>query len=165
MQTESKVEQIALLLAECLLTQREEMSEPSIACFNLQLANVLTKLKQRVDTAAASIEGLDVYVGRALRTLNGRAEKMERHFDGYITRMPSLPLPPYYVDVHLVVLEGDHMESGTTVTKAVESEAAARDDAATKNIVHAAIVMANLCQYLAGIALQQSIVVVSNPVR
>ncbi|PIO76406.1 hypothetical protein TELCIR_01522 [Teladorsagia circumcincta] len=103
------------------------------------LLKVLSKLKKRVDAAASSIEGLDVYVGRALRTLNGRAEKMERHFDGYITRYHS--------------------------HKAIESEAAARDDAATKNIVHAAIVMANLCQFLAGIALQQSVVVVTNSAR
>lgn len=51
--------------------------------FDLQ---VLSELKERVDAAANSIEGLDVYVGRALRTLNGRAEKMERYSDGYIAR-------------------------------------------------------------------------------
>uniref|UniRef100_A0A1I7WKJ4 Dilute domain-containing protein n=1 Tax=Heterorhabditis bacteriophora TaxID=37862 RepID=A0A1I7WKJ4_HETBA len=43
--------------------------------------------------------------------------------------------------------------------KAVESIEVARDDAATKNVVHAAIVLANLCQFLAGIALQQSVVI------
>ncbi|KAK5984237.1 UPF0518 protein, partial [Trichostrongylus colubriformis] len=109
------------LLLECLLTQLEDMSDHSLAfnlqlanvlcslaaypqpllvasIFNTNGSNkvpdllkVLSKLKQRVDTAASSIEGLDVYVGRALRTLNGRAEKMERHFDGYITRLSDSP--------------------------------------------------------------------------
>ncbi|VDO50938.1 unnamed protein product [Haemonchus placei] len=103
------------LLLECLMTQLEEMTDHSLA-FNLQLANVLCSLaaypqpllvasifntspnskvpdlirvglRARVDSAASNIEGLDVYVGRALRTLNGRAEKMERHFDGYIARL------------------------------------------------------------------------------
>ncbi|KAK6022955.1 hypothetical protein OSTOST_11327 [Ostertagia ostertagi] len=186
------------LLLECLLTQLEEMSDHSLAfnlqlanvlcslaaypqpllvasIFNTNanskvpdLLKVLSKLKQRVDAAASSIEGLDVYVGRALRTLNGRAEKMERHFDGY----RILPRDDAFAPVTSLLRGRPFGGSGRRSHgiryhshKAVESEAAARDDAATKNIVHAAIVLANLCQFLAGIALQQSVVVVTNSAR
>ncbi|KJH45809.1 hypothetical protein DICVIV_08133 [Dictyocaulus viviparus] len=269
------------LFLDCLLTQLADMSEHSLA-FNLQLANVLcslaaypqpilvahmfninndesphlirvlTELKQRIDDAATSIEGLDVYVGRALRTLNGRAEKMERYSDGYISRLDFIcPITYSFSSLYesccaltfVLLLQGARnvnnanfeqllliiesacvfkivQQSNNCLTmlkkvnadkmanmsytryprysprddafapitsllrnhpfgnsgrrshgiryhshKAIESEAAARDDAATKNIVHAAIVMANLCQYLAGIAMQQSVVVVTNAMR
>ncbi|VDL83484.1 unnamed protein product [Nippostrongylus brasiliensis] len=162
------------LLLDCLLNQLGDMAVHSLA-FNLQLANVLcslaaypqpllvatifntnandqipdllkvlTKLKRRVDTAAAGIEGLDVYVRRCPNPHE---------------KTPSLRLPPYYAVVRLATPDDDR------TGYAVESEAAARDDAATKNIVHAAIVLANLCQFLAGIALQQSVVVTSNTIR
>ncbi|XGW15153.1 hypothetical protein V3C99_000994 [Haemonchus contortus] len=187
------------LLLECLMTQLEEMTDHSLAfnlqlanvlcslaaypqpllvasIFNTSpnskvpdLIRVLSKLKERVDSAASNIEGLDVYVGRALRTLNGRAEKMERHFDGYIARLSESPRDDAFAPVTSLLRGRSFGNSGRRSHgiryhshKAVESEAAARDDAATKNIVHAAIVMANLCQYLAGIALQQSVVVVTN---
>ncbi|EPB71682.1 hypothetical protein ANCCEY_09230 [Ancylostoma ceylanicum] len=104
------------LFLDSLLTQLGEMTEHSLAfnlqlanvlcslaaypqpvlvasIFNTKasdgfphLIQVLSELKERVDAAANGIEGLDVYVGRALRTLNGRAEKMERYSDGYIAR-------------------------------------------------------------------------------
>ncbi|VDK46697.1 unnamed protein product [Cylicostephanus goldi] len=104
------------LFLDSLLTQLAEMTEHSLAfnlqlanvlcslaaypqpvlvasIFNTKasdgfphLIQVLSELKDRVDAAATGIEGLDVYVGRALRTLNGRAEKMERYNDGYIAR-------------------------------------------------------------------------------
>ncbi|WKY01881.1 hypothetical protein Q1695_015693 [Nippostrongylus brasiliensis] len=136
------------------------------------LLKVLTKLKRRVDTAAAGIEGLDVYVRRALRTLNGRAEKMERYSDGFVPRLSESPREDAFAPVTSLLRGRPFGNSGRRSHgiryhshKAVESEAAARDDAATKNIVHAAIVLANLCQFLAGIALQQSVVVTSNTIR
>lgn len=187
---------------DCLLTQLAEMSEHSLAfnlqlanvlcslaaypqpilvasIFNTNstdefphLIRVLTNLKQRLDTATMSIEGLDVYVGRALRTLNGRAEKMERYSDGCGLRLSDSPRDDAFAPITSLLRNHPFGNSGRRPHgiryhshKAVESEAAARDDAATKNIVHAAIVMANLCQYLAGIAMQQSVAVVTNVVR
>ncbi|KAJ1357502.1 hypothetical protein KIN20_015667 [Parelaphostrongylus tenuis] len=187
---------------DCLLTQLAEMSEHSLAfnlqlanvlcslaaypqpilvasIFNTNstdefphLIRVLTDLKQRLDTATMSIEGLDVYVGRALRTLNGRAEKMERYSDGCTFRLSDSPRDDAFAPITSLLRNHPFANSGRRPHgiryhshKAVESEAAARDDAATKNIVHAAIVMANLCQYLAGIVMQQSVAVVTNIVR
>uniref|UniRef100_A0A0N4YUH2 UPF0518 protein (inferred by orthology to a C. elegans protein) n=1 Tax=Nippostrongylus brasiliensis TaxID=27835 RepID=A0A0N4YUH2_NIPBR len=172
------------LLLDCLLTQLSDMAVHSLA-FNLQLANVLcslaaypqpllvatifntnandqipdllkvlTKLKRRVDTAAAGIEGLDVYVRRALRTLS--ESPREDAFAPVTSLLRGRPFGNSGRRSHGIRYHSH---------KAVESEAAARDDAATKNIVHAAIVLANLCQFLAGIALQQSVVVTSNTIR
>ncbi|KAK6745092.1 hypothetical protein RB195_011663 [Necator americanus] len=190
------------LFLDSLLTQLAEMTEHSLAfnlqlanvlcslaaypqpllvasIFNTKpsdgfphLIQVLTELKERVDAAANAIEGLDVYVGRALRTLNGRAEKMERYSDGYIARLSDSPRDDAFAPITSFLRGRPFGSSGRRSHgiryhshKAVESEAAARDDAASKNIVHAAIVLANLCQYLAGIAMQQSVAVVGNCIR
>ncbi|KAL6725987.1 hypothetical protein Aduo_008001 [Ancylostoma duodenale] len=190
------------LFLDSLLTQLGEMTEHSLAfnlqlanvlcslaaypqpvlvasIFNTKasdgfphLIQVLSELKERVDAAANGIEGLDVYVGRALRTLNGRAEKMERYSDGYIARLSDSPRDDSFAPITSFLRGRPFGSSGRRSHgiryhshKAVESEAAARDDAASKNIVHAAIVLANLCQYLAGIAMQQSIAVVGSNVR
>ncbi|KAK6058388.1 hypothetical protein COOONC_04042, partial [Cooperia oncophora] len=148
------------LLLECLLTQLEEMSDHSLA-FNLQLANVLCSLAAYPQPLlVASIFNTNA---------NSKVPDLLKVIERNPARRCLRSRYPYSLDVPPLLGSSGRRSHGirTTVTTrpAVESEAAARDDAATKNIVHAAIVMANLCQYLAGIALQQSIVVVSNPVR
>lgn len=43
---------------------------------------ILSRMKKKIDGLASCQEGMDVLVGRALRTLNGRADKLERHQEG-----------------------------------------------------------------------------------
>ncbi|PAV77676.1 hypothetical protein WR25_23514 [Diploscapter pachys] len=123
----------------------------------LRITKILAKLKTEIESAADSIEGFDVWVGRALRTLQGRAEKLERQYEHIRFDSPRSDDPTAFVRNRAG--SGKRQEFRYHSHKAVESVESVRDEAAAKQLVYAAIVLATLCQQLAGLALHQSLVV------
>ncbi|CAD6188257.1 unnamed protein product [Caenorhabditis auriculariae] len=122
------------------------------------IISTLNNLKTRIDCMAEGVEGFEVWVGRALRTLEMRSvrirrqhhynAKAENNTDDSISTLfwgrsfgGSRRLATYRLHSH----------------KWMESLDSQRDDTTAKQTAHAAILLANLCQMLAAIVIQQSV--------
>ncbi|CAI4229186.1 unnamed protein product [Auanema sp. JU1783] len=130
------------------------------------LLKKLANLKERLDHQTASVESLNTWVTRSLKTLNARAERVDRWADGSrygeSPREDSVPQIPAFLRGKTFGASGRRNPIRYHMHKAAEPLETVRDDERTKNLVHAAIVHSNLCQFLAGIAMHQSIAVVCN---
>ncbi|GMT17759.1 hypothetical protein PFISCL1PPCAC_9056 [Pristionchus fissidentatus] len=142
------------------------------------LVTVLESLKERVDAALSTLEGADMWIRRALRNLAHRADRIERAPDAATPRS----VEGLRSDATRDMESGSPIGGGGGGTHAQLTRArpfggsarrygfkyhshlaidaeSAKEDARAKDLAHAAILLANLCQMLAGIALHQSVVV------
>ncbi|GMR40910.1 hypothetical protein PMAYCL1PPCAC_11105, partial [Pristionchus mayeri] len=134
---------------------------------------ILESLKDRIDTALSTLEGADMWIRRALRNLAHRADRIERAPDAATPRaMEGLrsdasrdvengsPIGAHAPLTRARPFGGSARRYGFRYHSHLAMDAdAAKEDARAKDLAHAAILMANLCQMLAGIALHQSVVV------
>ncbi|KAF8358261.1 hypothetical protein PRIPAC_93256 [Pristionchus pacificus] len=137
------------------------------------LVSILESLKDRVDAALATLEGADMWIRRALRNLAHRADRIERAPDAATPRT----IEGLRSDASRDMENGSPTGAHAPLTRArpfggsarrygfryhshlaIDADAA-KEDARAKDLAHAAILLANLCQMLAGIALHQSVVV------
>eukprot|EP00080_Pristionchus_pacificus_P002835 PDM62855.1 hypothetical protein PRIPAC_50070 [Pristionchus pacificus] len=120
------------------------------------LVSILESLKDRVDAALATLEGADMWIRRALRNLAHRADRIERAPDAATPRT----IEGLRSDASRDMENGSPTGAHAPLTRARPFGGnAAKEDARAKDLAHAAILLANLCQMLAGIALHQSVVV------
>ncbi|GMS87441.1 hypothetical protein PENTCL1PPCAC_9616 [Pristionchus entomophagus] len=135
------------------------------------VVTILESLRERIDAALATLDGADMWIRRALRNLAHRADRIERAPDAATPRTIEGLRSDASRDVENGSPTGAHAPLtrappfGGSVRRfryhthlAIDADAA-REDARAKDLAHAAILLANLCQMLAGIALHQSVVV------
>ncbi|CAJ0942520.1 unnamed protein product, partial [Mesorhabditis belari] len=125
-----------------------------------RLIEILESLKERLDAYTQTVEGVDVFVGRAVRQLNSRAGRMGRQeFSSYSRLVESPRDEPNLAKGRQFGGSARRNYYRYHSHKVVESREAARVDETTKCVVHSAIVMAHLVQQLAGIVLSHPITV------
>ncbi|CAJ0580916.1 unnamed protein product, partial [Mesorhabditis spiculigera] len=126
-----------------------------------RLFEILESLRDRVDAYAETVEGVDVFIGRAVRQLNAKVGRAGRQPD-FATRFIESPREdPNLARGRNYGGSGRRNYYRYHSHKVVESREAARIDETTKCVVHSAIVLAHLVQQLAGIVLHYPIAVLN----
>ncbi|CAB3402184.1 unnamed protein product [Caenorhabditis bovis] len=136
------------ILAYYLFDVKEDKSEKC-------LLSILSNVQTRIEVMAEGIEGFDIWIQRALKSMEARAARIQRQcvantkspreessffsrsFGGSFRKPPSFSLHTH---------------------KHIDSMEVHRDDATAKQTAFAAIFLAHLSQIFASIVLQQSVV-------